>query len=268
MVTRRTRMWAELAEDPDYDPTKVRQGEPSLRLSDPVVARTLALEAVYRNFTIEDIGNYLNIKPHFLTQEVERYFIPRHRANDAKFFDPGWRFDAVGFSEKLGVIVENPATITPPAGSESMRGWPSALADSKHTHIPLAGLALAQYKLGWLPADICEEDSIAFRDGDVHNLRPENLVYTGKVRLQHPTFKARFRSMRPLWPYRTKCNRCGYRLPEDQEPIGWEFESEFVEDAYATAENRRRRGATRIGKGVLCPVCKNFKDRVWNGSQG
>jgi hypothetical protein len=204
--------------------TKYDHSKPKPRIT-PEQAKSLALEAVYRNFTLSDLAKHLGCNAFDLPQLVKHYEIPLRRNNRHRFYDPAWEPD------------------------DSMSPTRKALA------------ALAQYKLGFLPPE--EPNCVRFRDGNPDNLRPENLVYTGTYRMRkHQKYEATFNDL-PLEPYLAKCARCGYRTSESREPEGWKRMS-FLE--YGSAKYSPKE--TQVGEGLLCPICQEFTDVLWNGSRG
>lgn len=252
--------------EPGHDGRKFDQSLPLKRLTTPEEIREARILAVMYSFSLHDLCRYLNAEESLARCLANTFKIPIRNAGCSLFFHPDWTWETQRVHPTLGIMVLNPK-FGAPYGAAEAEIPRRHIPDDKE--LPVAILALAQYKLGFVPEDCMDYDAIAFRDGNFENLRPDNLVYTGRVGMKEHSgrLRATYNELeRPS--YRTKCNRCGYRLPLDQEPAGWEFDADIVELAWALQNRPDRRGVTRVVKATVCPVCKNFKDRVWNGSQG
>lgn len=227
----------------------------------------VAMEVLYQNMTLPELVMFLNQDKKHARINCDLYGIPYMKNVDtARFYDPRWVMRVASKDPSLGEIVANPRRVKPKlppvpvgAGYEYIAPTKDILNVSDRIpielcEIPRAILALAQYKLGFIPDDFNDPSSVAFRDGDVKNLRPENLVYTGVCRVkQRKKCVPGIYRIKPL-TYVIKCSRCGFYLVH-QTPEGWQYDATFV---------------TKDGeaKGTLCPVCQRFTDRIWNGSMG
>lgn len=250
--------------DPDWDHTKQDQSRDRIYITSENVA-SIRAEAVYRNFTLKTFAQYLNAPEDYASCDARNFNIPLRKAGGLLFYDPSWEFVVVQKHDTLGDVVPNPK-FQEPWGMEH-RSLPVRYL-TNHRVLPVAILALAQYKLGYVPEECREINCLAFRDGDMSNLRPENLVYTGREFLRnHTKARATFTEL-PPGEYSCRCARCRYRLPRDQEPVGWKDNVEYVSLVYANQTDPRYKGITHKIKGTLCPVCQRFTDRIWNGSMG